>query len=186
LQSTESDVNLLQAVARGEEIAVETLYRTHCDAILRFVYRRASHSFEDAQEITQDTFLTAIKLAASYRGDSSAYIWLCGIARLRLIDYFRKGNRERVIPREMTLRLDEALHVSDDLRQGLEVSDAVEHLMAVLSDDEREAMMLRYVEELSIREISQLLGRSEKGVENLLLRAKQKQRQALNGRRVGT
>ena len=174
-----SDAQLIQAVARGEHAAIETLYRSHCDALLRFVYRRLPHSFEDAQEITHDTFLTALKLAATYHGDSSPLAWLYGIARLRITDHHRRQSREKRVPREKLYTLDEARDVALQSPPGIDAREAVDMLMRGLTEDEREAMTLRYVEELPVREIATILGRTEKAIENLLLRAKEKQRKSI-------
>ncbi len=176
--ASQRDASLLRAMARGDEGAIETFYRAYGDPVLRFIYRRVPQSFEDAQEITHDTFLTALNLASNYRGDASAYGWVCGIARIRIVDHYRRQGRGKRIPQERIVSLDE---VRDLRSQAGEPSaaDEVDALLRTLSADEREAMMMRYVDELSIREIAQILRRSEKAIENLIARAKEKQRKAI-------
>ncbi|MCH8275590.1 MAG: RNA polymerase sigma factor [Armatimonadetes bacterium] len=184
-----ADEFLLERVASHDEAALETLYRTNADAILRFIYRRVGEQFEDAEEITQDTFVSAVSMARTFRGDCSLYTWLCGIAKLRIVDYYRKRGREKRIPEAMITEFSEGttealaamnrgeLSVEDALDR-ISTRSLVDAMMASLSNDEREVLVLRYVEELSIREISLLVRRSAKGVESLLTRAKRKQREA--------
>lgn len=179
--ATPDELYLLGRVARAEDDAIEQMYRSYADDLLRFVYRRVD-VIEDAQEITQDTFLHAVRLAGTYRGESSAFVWLCGIARLRIADHIRKRFSLKRKAQETAVSLEEANAVdcrdAERLIDVVEAAKMVEDLMDVLSEDEREAVRLRYVEELSLREISILTKRSERGVESLLTRALRRQRNA--------
>jgi RNA polymerase sigma factor (sigma-70 family) len=83
--------------------------------------------------------------------------------------------------------LDEAQFFRDQGGQrGLEevldrilASEVVDAALSRLTDDEREALLLRYVEGFSVREIAGLMKRTDKGVESLLMRAKAKPRDFL-------
>lgn len=175
----DSERALLSAVARGDEAAVDRLYRLHGEAVMRFVYRRVEESFEDAQEITIDTFVSALNLASGFDPRSSVITWLCGIAKLRIVDFYRKKDRGKRIPASMIEGLDELQAGNASLEQTLDRIEArrvVDAMLEGLSEDEREAILLRYVEGLSVREASLLMKRSERGVESLLTRAKSKAR----------
>jgi RNA polymerase sigma-70 factor (ECF subfamily) len=171
----------VQSIGRGDERAMETLYRTHVDAVFRFIYRRVGGNYEDAEELTQETFLTVLGLAASFEGRSSVFVWLCGIAKLRIGDFYRKRARVKRIPASMLVSLDEALPGAKgvDALERVEASLMVDRLARELSEDEREAFMMRHVEGLSLDEIGELLGKSERAAEGLIYRAKTKLRQAI-------
>jgi RNA polymerase sigma factor (sigma-70 family) len=62
----------------------------------------------------------------------------------------------------------------DDILDRVDATQLVQTMLASLQDEERDALMLRYVEELSISEIATLMDRSERAVEHLLLKAKKK------------
>jgi RNA polymerase sigma-70 factor, ECF subfamily len=178
---------LIQAVARGQSDAVERLYREQSDKVLRFVYRRIGGPIEDAEEITQDTFLTALRLAPTYDGTCSVTGWLYSIARVRITDHYRRQGREKRIPVKMLQPLDDAAEKEmSDLRNGsasveqvldrIQAAQLVDELLAGLNEEEREALLLRYVEQLSVKEMATVMQRLEKGVEGLLTRAKNKPR----------
>ena len=179
------EASLLQRVTRREDAAVVELYENHADNVFRFVYRRVDRRFEDAQEITQDTFVSAVSLASTYDGSCVVFTWLCGIAKLRIVDFYRRQGRDKRIPPSQAVALEEetirALRdceanedAVDAVLDRIEAKRLVQRMLDTLADDEREALMLRYVEELPVREIASLMHRSEKAVENLLARARTK------------
>jgi RNA polymerase sigma-70 factor, ECF subfamily len=185
----ENDVVLLSAVARGDAAAVESLYHAYADGVFRFVYRRLENCYEDAEEVTQDTFLSAIRLAPGYRNEAAAFTWLCGIAKLRIADHFRSRNRGKRVPaaRVASLHGNEALASVPDpcppldaLIDRASAIEMVDHMLALLTDDERDALLLRYDQQFSVREIGLLMKRSEKAIESLLTRAKRKIRQQVS------
>lgn len=174
-----AETALIRAVARKDEDAVKTLYCSHVEGVFRFVYRRVNESYEDAEEITQDTFLTALRLAHGYRGDAPVFTWLCALARVRIVDFYRKSRRGKRVPREMLDEIDDAMRGDSKGTDPFEIVDEsllVDALMSVVSEHERDALLLRYVEGLSLKEVAAQLGRSEKSVDGLLDRAKRKQR----------
>jgi RNA polymerase sigma-70 factor, ECF subfamily len=182
------DFALLSAVARGERDAVDKLYRLHGEAVMRFVYRRVEENFEDAQEITADTFISALSLAAGFNPNSTVLTWLCGIAKLRIVDFYRRRQRSKRIPAAMTQGLEEVLVGTASLEKvldRLEAKRAVDALFETLREDEREAILLRYAEGFSLREAARMMNRSERGVDSLLTRAKQKARAAVDSWKPG-
>lgn len=187
--ATIDDARVISRIAERDEAAVELFYRSHAEAVFRFVYPRLDRQYEDAQEVTQEVFLSAIKLAPSYDGSCSAQTWLYGIAKLRVTDRIRSRSRKKRIPESKTSSLnEEAAQTIQEYRDGLlspeDVLDRidtellVDHMLCKLNDKEREALLLKYGDELSIREIAHILDRSEMAVESILTRAKRKARDA--------
>lgn len=175
----------LAQVAARDEVAVARFYRTYADAVFRFICRRINAPREDAEELTLDTFLSAIQLARTFEGRSSIFVWLCGIAKMRIARYHRDHSRLKQIPPdrlvyqdEETLRLFQEAAVSvnfpEQILERTEAQQIVRVMMNALSEDEREALLLHYVEQMSVAEVGEILHRSEKAVRNLLTRAKQK------------
>jgi len=187
--ATIDEARVISRIADRDEAAVEQFYRSHADAVFRFVYRRLDRDYEDAQEVTQEVFISAIKLAATYDGSCSAQTWLYGIAKLRVTDRIRIRSRKKRIPKSKTSSLDdESVQTIQEYKAGrlspedvlnrIDEEFLVDHMLGKLNDNEREALLLKYVDELSIKEIAQLLGRSEMAVESILTRAKKKARDA--------
>ncbi|MFI5385627.1 MAG: RNA polymerase sigma factor [Fimbriimonadales bacterium] len=189
-----SEQSLVFSVASGDEAAAAELFRIYGEPVLRFVYRRVGEQMEDAEEVTLDTFGSAVKLAGTYHPASSVFTWLCGIAKLRIIDFYRKAGRDKRMPAHLQTSLEDlergdggiagqALPLQsrplDHVLDRIETERIVDELLSGLSEEEREVLLLRYVEQFSVREIAMLTKRSERGVEGLLSRAKNKPRALL-------
>jgi RNA polymerase sigma-70 factor (ECF subfamily) len=176
---------LVARVARGEEAATAELLRRYMDRVYRFVCPRVGYQEQDAEEVTQEAFLAAVRLAPTFRGQSTLFSWLCGIARKQVFYFYSNQRPERRGSPANTVSWDDeevqllqsALAtgpLEQEIVEQLAVRELVERILLALPEAEREALLLRYVEDLSVREIAGIIGRTEKGVESLLRRAKQR------------
>ncbi|HET6383744.1 MAG TPA: RNA polymerase sigma factor [Armatimonadota bacterium] len=178
------DAGLLTSVANGDSRAIVNLYHEHARDLFRFIARRMDGPVEDVEEILQDTMLAAVSAAGKFRGDCSVRTWLCGIARNQIMQRRRTDLRKKRIPSSCTVSADENtidyLQQSSvdgyllpmDLAESLAMKETVRQIMDQLEPDYREALMLRYVDEFSIREIARICNKSERAVEGLLRRAR--------------
>lgn len=141
-------------------------YRTHSRSILVFLTRR-TYDPETALDLTAETFAQAFAGRRRFRGstDDELAAWLFAIARNVLARFLRRGVVER---RALTrLGVDVPALESDDVARLIElaglddVRDAVERGFRTLSEDQREALRLRVVEELSYVEVARRLEISE-------------------------
>lgn len=123
-------------------------------------------SVADAEDLTAETFLAAV--AALQRPDppSLSVAWLIGIARHKLVDQWRRGERER---RGLAAV---GAHDTDDPWDELLDTSAAYSALARLSGPQRAALALRYLDGLSVREIADHLDRTVHGTETLLVRAR--------------
>lgn len=185
-----ADVARVHRMARGDEEATREVMDAHLDPLFCFVRRRIGGSIEDAEEIAQDTLLTACEIGLTYEGSCSVTTWLCSLARLRISDFLAREGRLKRVPKEMLVRIDDesknALRLARDpdadLEQIVDQMDRVtmvQALLDTLTPEQREAMTMRYVEGFSVAEIARIMGRSEKAVERLLERAKEKPRKEM-------
>jgi RNA polymerase sigma-70 factor (ECF subfamily) len=106
----------------------------------------------DADEATQETLLRAHRSMTTYRGEGSIKAWLCGIARhvcAHMLETRRRGREVlELVPTDET---------SDDARTLFAIkrrSRAIRDGLAKLKPSEREALVLRFVADLSHREIA--------------------------------
>jgi RNA polymerase sigma-70 factor (ECF subfamily) len=103
----------------------------------------------DADEATQETLLRAHRAMATYRGDGTIKAWLCGIARHVCAHFLETRRKGRAIA-ELTVVPEEG---SDQLaihQRARVVRDALDHL----KPSERDVLVLRFVADLSHREIA--------------------------------
>jgi len=143
-----------------------SFYDAHVDGLLAYMLRRV-YDLDTALDLMAETFAQAFIGAKRFRGDSDeeAAAWLYGIGSRQLINYFRRGDAERRALAKLGLEapqlppdeLERILHLAemDDLRK------AVRFELIKLSDEQRDALQLRIVEELSYSEVARRLGVSE-------------------------
>lgn len=190
VQAPVNDVTLVQRMARGDEEAAYGLIAAHGDPLFRFVLRRMNGLVEDAEDIVQETFLAAVRMAKTYDGNCTVFTWLCSLARLKIGDHLKLLRTQKRSAENAPLALDDdeigllrRIHdpsiTIDEIVDGLDRVRLVQALLDSMTVEQREAVALRYVEQFSVSEIARIMGRSEKAVERLLERAKEKPRQEI-------
>jgi len=174
VQQNERD--LVEQACAGDPAAFALLYDRYVHKIYSYIIMRVGDS-ESAQDLTADVFLRALESLDSYEWRGHPFSsWLFRIAHNRVVDHLRRQERRRHLP-----LLEEALQVTN----GLEPSHLVEkqlsreQLLAAieqLTDVQREIIALRFTAELTIAQVSRVLGISEGAV-------KARQHSALNALR---
>jgi RNA polymerase sigma-70 factor (ECF subfamily) len=128
----------------------------------------------DADEAVQETLLRAHRAMASYRGEGSVKAWLCGIARhvcAHVLEVRRRG-RELL---ELVPSQDEARETFALRRSARVLRDALDKLKPT----ERDALALRYVADLSHREIAEACGLDEAAARKRVSRALERLRSVM-------
>jgi RNA polymerase sigma-70 factor, ECF subfamily len=123
-------------------------------------------SVADAEDLTAETFVAAVAALKRPNPPLVSVAWLIGVARHKLVDHWRRGERERrglaaVGPDE-----------PDDPWGELLDTSAAYSALAQLPGPQRAALALRYLDGLSVTEIAAHLDRTVRGTETLLARAR--------------
>jgi RNA polymerase sigma-70 factor (ECF subfamily) len=157
--------------SRAESVSLDSgSFRVFYDEALPRVYgymlRRCGGSRSVAEDLTQETFLAAVRELQRGRTVESALPWVLGIARYKLVDYYRRS--ERWLPEQVLGEVE-----VDGVIEAPEVGDerAVEAL-AQLPAAQRAALVLRHLDGLSVPEVATTLARSVEAVESLLARGR--------------
>lgn len=184
------DRELVRAAKSGEMAAFEQLVERHERRIYGLV-RRLTGSEHDAQDVTQQTFLSAIENLAGFRETAAFGTWLTTIAANAAMKVLRK---RRGLP---TTSLDEATGPDGDghiphpefiadwrdnperMVHGREMRRLLDAAIAELDPGQRAVFLLRDVEELSVRDTAKALKISESNVKVRLLRARLQLRERL-------
>ncbi len=174
LESPPSGVPPMRLALSADETAFREWYEASLPRVYGYLYNRCGRQVDVAEELTQETFVEAVRSRPPVdRGESVA--WLLGIARHRLLDHFRRlARRERTLLRLIETRGPVAL-VMDTSDRGAVVSAALARLPAT----QRAAVILRYLDDLPVREVARLLGRTEGATESLLARGRETLRRLL-------
>lgn len=149
-----SDVDLLHAVARGDEDALARLYDQY-RVILFGLLVRILNSREEAEDVLQEVFLQVWRRAGDFdeqRG--KPFTWLVTLTRSRAIDRLRVLNaRQRLAT---SAAQDQPEEASDALRETFhsEQKEIVQRALAELPEDQRRTLLLAYFEGLTQSEIA--------------------------------
>lgn len=149
---------------------MEELYRENAEIVYYYIYRQCRNR-ELAEEITQETFLRAMRSIETYDFSCKVSVWLCSIAKHIYWQQLRKYGRE--IPTE-TADMDLVSH--DDVEKTVldryELTEVCEQIKK-LPQSMGEVMVLRAGEQLSFREIGEILGKTENWARVTFYRAKE-------------
>jgi RNA polymerase sigma-70 factor, ECF subfamily len=140
--------------------------------VYRYLHGRCGGDAGLAEELTQQTFLEAIRHRTRFAGRSEALTWLIAIARNKLTDHYRRLEREERRRVRLTVR-EISVGGSADPFQQLEDRDRVTAALRALPAAQRAALVLHYVDGLPVREVAERLQRSESATESLLTRGRE-------------
>lgn len=149
------------------------LHELYLDEVFRFAARRLERR-EDAEDVCAETFAAAFEQLPRFRGEVEVRLWLLGIARRKVADALRRHARRREIawpdefetPDNRSHTMPARALLREESRQTLR------ELVAGLKNEQREALLLRYVEDLSIEQIAVVMNRSKAAANSLLQRAR--------------
>jgi RNA polymerase sigma-70 factor (ECF subfamily) len=166
----EPDDRLLIAAAQRERSHFAELYEQNFDRLYAFIARRVA-SREEAQDLTAEVFHQALASIENFKWQGAPFIaWLYGIATNVLSAYWHKLGRA---PEQLAEDWDQG--GSEEIERRAMLSELVQALLP----EQRTVIVRRFIEQRSISEIAQELGRSEGAVKQLQLRALESLRKKL-------
>ena len=174
-----SDELLLESAKEGDQAAFLELYERHRNAVFRFAYRLLG-SFETAEDITHDCFLSLIRRPGGFepsRGGLRTYLYAA--ARNLSLKYFRSSGREEGLE---DLSLEPPMPVKEQPLHRLldeELSQRVKEAVVSLPPLQREALVLFEYEGLALNEIAEVVGSDVGAVKARLHRARERLRNTL-------
>ena len=143
--------SLLLGVAAGDSHSLEELYHRTRTVVYGLVLSYLKHP-QDAEDVTQDAFVRIWDTAASYRPQGKPMAWLLTVARnLALMRLRERGKTQELTDEEWSALPARAPDVPTEDRHVLRAA------LSVLSEQERQVVMLHAVTGLKHREIAQLL-----------------------------
>lgn len=179
-----NETELIQKAKSGDFDAFIELVDRHKVKVYSMI-RRLTGNEQDAEDIMQDTLLKAIDKIDQFRGDSSFGTWLYTIALNLGRAHFAKKNQSDLRPIEEYIPATSAganqTHDGAELfdwqdphkvLESVQLKKIIDDTIAELPYKYREVFLLRYVEELSVKEVARLTKQSEASAKSRILRAK--------------
>jgi RNA polymerase sigma-70 factor (ECF subfamily) len=155
----------------ADQRAFDAWYEAMLPSVYGYLLHRCGRNTQTAEELTQETFVEAVRSRHTFRGTDTRP-WLIGIARHRLLDHLRReGRRELTFLRVFARERPNVVWLGPDEADG-DLAEALGRVPAA----QRAALILRYVDDLPVREVARLLGRNEGAVESLLSRGRERLR----------
>ncbi len=178
------EAKLIQRLRSGDSTAMAEFYNIYRSRLYTLVLAQVDQNQAVAEDIVQETFLAALGSLDKFRGDSQLYTWLRSIAFHKLNDYYRRRvrqpqNKESSPDFDAMKQLEQTGNDEPEtiaVMESEEVRQSVQHALEQLPQNYQEVLVLKYLEEMPVLEISQVMGRSPKSVEGLLSRARKAMR----------
>ena len=162
----------LAALASGDGPAVEALYRELFEPVYAFVFWRVGGVRSDAEDVTQETFLTALSSLDRFQGRSSLHTWMCGIARNLALARVRGRARDAggsLDPAETAVGSDGS---PERLLEKAQTDRLVGRALTELPPHYQRALLEKYVQHRSFSEMAAEGRSTPKAVEGVVQRAK--------------
>jgi RNA polymerase sigma-70 factor (ECF subfamily) len=184
------DSELLVRAKAGELEAFEILTSRYERQVFSLALRILRHE-QDAEDVTQQTFLSALENLLEFRGEASFSTWLVRIATHAALKVIRKRKGLDTVSLEKVTEgndLDTVPHPEfiadwrqspDELVHNREVRRLLDEALSQLDEGHRVVFLLRDVEGLSVKEAAEALNLSEANIKVRLLRARLQLREFL-------
>lgn len=141
------------------EILSEKMLCAEYEAVYRYTLALCKNETL-AEDVTQDTFLKAMKAYEGFKGECSLYTWLCSIAKREFLNRIRKQSHENSMDESFDVP-DEKSDSLENLIQKKDTAMYIHTLLHKMDEPYKEVFSLRVFGELSFSEIAKLFSKTE-------------------------
>ncbi len=174
----EGENKLIEAAKRKDKKAFGVLYDYYQPKIYRFIFLKVGKK-EDAEDLTHQVFLSAWQKIEEYEERGFPFSsWLYQISRNAVIDFYRS--------RKQNIQLEEIENIiGDDLlnsENSLDLKIKIEKLMQAIKElkpEYQDVIIMRFVDDLSVKEVAEALNKSEGAIKLMQHRAIKKLKEIL-------
>ncbi|MEQ8168168.1 MAG: RNA polymerase sigma factor [Candidatus Eremiobacterota bacterium] len=138
-----NEEELIEAVARGEEFALEILFEHHYSSLWKYILVILKNP-DDAKEVINETFFRAFRQIRHFRKEGTFSAWLFRIARNLSLDYLKKRNFNH--------ELQTCNYVTDD-----PLKERILEELEYIKQEYRDIIMLKDISGYTMQEISQIM-----------------------------
>ncbi len=175
-ESPDADVRRMFRMAAGEEAALREIVEAWKTPLINYFYRSLG-SREEAEELAQTTFLRLYRSASRYQPRAKFSTYLFHIARRLLLNAIRNRRRHPVTPTD-PVRL-RSMELSGPDSRGSEIEEVFQMALSELPENQRSALLLWKQQEMSYRQIAEVLETSESSVKTWIFRGREQLRQQM-------
>ena len=166
-----NELLLISRARGGDREAFGELVEQYRDTVYRLAYRMCGNTY-DADEAAQEAFVAAWRALPNFRGDAKFSTWLYRLTTNAAIDVMRREKRHQTVGDGEMIDLADDADSPQETVERTEQQEAVQKALATLSEEYREVLLLRYMEELDYAEIAEVLQLPSGTVKSRINRAK--------------
>ena len=171
------ETEIVARVLKGDRKAYALLVEEYKSPIYNLAYRMTGNS-EDADDLTQNTFIRAYQYLWRYDPRKKFFTWLYTLALNLIRNYFKKNKYNKSSEEVSALSLtDKNPSPEEKLIEEQEISSS----LLRLEDELRALLIMKYKQELSFEEIAQITGKSLSAVKMRIYRGLEKLKELMNG-----
>ena len=169
-EARERLIGLVELARGGDAEAFGMLFDHYQPSVYRFLYYR-TRSVVVAEDLTSETFFRALRNMGSFRWQGKDFgAWLMTIARNLATDHFKAGRTRLELTTEDMGQHDDATDGPEDSVLAGLTHEIVLKALTELPNEQRDCLIMRFLQGLSIAETAQALGRSDGAIKQLQLR----------------
>ena len=166
-----NELLLISRARGGDRDAFGELVEQYRDNVYRLAYRMCGNAY-DADESAQEAFVAAWRASPNFRGDAKFSTWLYRLTTNAAIDVMRREKRHQTVGDGEMMELADDADSPQETVERTEQQETVQKALATLSEEYREVLLLRYMEELDYAEIAEVLQLPSGTVKSRINRAK--------------
>ncbi len=148
-------------------------YEQYKDKIFSYLFYNLGKDTSLAEDLTSDTFLKGFEKFESYNTSYEFSTWIFTIARNTLYDYYRKQKIDVGLDETSELTFEEFLRYEEDFDTKIDTDikmQQVYELIEKIPKNQKEIIIMKYIQELSTQEISDMTGKSQANIRKTLSR----------------
>jgi len=164
---------ILWKIQQGRSEAFEEIYDYYAPKIYKFIYFRVSF-IEDAEDLTSQTFIKFLKYLDKEKKINNLQALLYNIARNSVTDFYRQKKQVSSFDDKIKNKLVDEKNLIEKLNLTIDLAIEIKNIKEAiekLDDNDKEIIILRFVNDLAINEISKILSKSQMNVRVSLHRA---------------
>jgi RNA polymerase sigma-70 factor (ECF subfamily) len=170
------ETEIVNRCKKGDMKAFSHIYSSYAKRIYDYIYYKTFHR-ETAEDITSHTFMKALENITGFDpGQGNISSWLYAIARNAVTDHYRKAKKSVNIDDIWDLAGNDDPEV-DAINQ--EAFDTIQDFLKSLTPDKRSIIIMRVWQDMSYKEISRIMGKTEAQCKMTFYRAIEKMKQQI-------
>ena len=161
------ELDVLDKAIAGDEGAFSELYQENVKRIYNYIYYRCGN-VHDAEDLTSKVFQRALKHITRYKRTKVPFsAWLYRIAHNLVANWHRDSKRKKELPLEDHTYLQSKSVLPEKQIENSQEIHSLMRMIRALSADRQQLLILKYVENMSNKEVGMIMGKSEGAIKSL-------------------